>query len=149
MRMSLENLVKERIIGSIRPDKSLALKTFQLSRRDLGVARKVMEEGSSDWAFAIAYNSMLQAGRCLMFLKGYKPMGEFKHVAVVRFLEEAYSNEITARLISILDRMRKKRHTTLYDEPDAISEQEARNAIAWATEFAVKVEDVLKKEGVL
>jgi uncharacterized protein (UPF0332 family) len=147
--MSLEDMLKERLIARIRADKDLAIKTFQIAKRDLEVAKKVLEEESYSWSFAIAYNSMLQAGRALMFSRGFKPAGEHKHVSVVRFLHEVFGNEMTDRMITIFDRMRRKRNSMVYDEPDAISEQEARNAIAWAEEFAGKVENTLKKEGVV
>jgi uncharacterized protein (UPF0332 family) len=145
--MTLEELLKERLISSIRVDKELVAKTFQIARRDLEVAKKVFEEESYSWSFAIAYNSMLQAGRALMFSRGFKPAGEHKHISVVRFLHDALGNELTDRMITIFDRMRKKRHAMVYDEPDVISEQEAKNAIVWAEEFIGKVENILNKEG--
>jgi uncharacterized protein (UPF0332 family) len=147
MKMSLEDLLKERLLSSIRIDNGLVAKTFQIAERDLGVAKKVFEEESYSWSFAIAYNSMLQAGRSLMFSRGFKPSGEHKHVSVLRFLHEVFDNELTDRMITIFDRMRKKRHAMVYDEPDVISEQEAKNAIIWAEEFIQKVETILNKEG--
>ena len=145
--MSLEELLKERLIASIGVDKGLVAKTFQIAKRDLEVAKKVFEEESYSWGFAIAYNSMLQSGRSLMFSRGFKPAGEHKHISVVRFLHEVFGNEMTDRMITIFDRMRKKRHAMVYDEPDVISEQEAANALTWAEEFIQKIENILKKEG--
>ncbi|MDI6903496.1 MAG: hypothetical protein QMC77_07160, partial [Methanocellales archaeon] len=36
------------------------------------------------WALAIAYNAMLQAGRALIFSEGYRPIGRYEHVGVMR-----------------------------------------------------------------
>lgn len=47
-------------------------------------------------------------------------------------------------MISIFNRLREKRHRTIYEEADIISENEARNAITWAEEFIMKVERILK-----
>ncbi|OGI15649.1 hypothetical protein A3K63_04420 [Candidatus Micrarchaeota archaeon RBG_16_49_10] len=145
--MSLERLLKDRIIRKVRIDKELARKTFEIASRDIEVAGKVLEGKSYNWSLAISYNSMLQAGRALMFSRGFKPAGEYKHVAVVKFLHEEFGKDLTDRMIGILDRMRKKRHAAVYDAPDIVSVDEARNALKWAKEFMKKVEAILKNEG--
>ena len=106
--MSLEKLLRDRIIQRIRIDRNLTQKTFSIATRDLETAKSVLEGGSYSWSLAIAYNAMLQAGRALMFSKGFKPAGQYQHVAVVRFLQEIFSKELTERLISILDRIAKR-----------------------------------------
>jgi len=146
--MSLEKLLRDRIIQRIRIDRTLTQKTFSIATRDLETAKSVLEDGSYSWSLAIAYNAMLQAGRALMFSKGFKPAGQYQHVAVVRFLQEIFSKELTERLISILDRIRKKRHTAIYEEPEVVSESEAKNAVLWANEFISQAEKILKKEQV-
>jgi uncharacterized protein (UPF0332 family) len=145
IELSLEKLLKDRVVRKIRIDKNLVQKTFSMAKRDLETAKRVLDDESYSWSLAIAYNSMLQAGRALMFSKGFKPSGEYKHVAVVRFLHEIFGKELTDRLITIFDRVRKKRHKVVYDEPDVISEYEAENAVLWASEFLLKVEDILKR----
>lgn len=69
---------------------------------------------------------MLQAGRALIFLNGFKPT-----IAVIKFVHIVF----TDRMINIFDRLREKRHKVVY----IISEDEARNAIEWAHEFVSKV----------
>ena len=143
--MSLEKLLKDRIIRKIRIDKKLVRRTFEIAKRDLKTAKEVYNNESYSWSLAIAYNAMLQAGRALMFAQGFKPAGEYKHVAVVKFLHETFGREITDRMITIFDRVRKKRHKVIYEEPEIISEYEAKNAILWAGEFIGRVEKILKE----
>ncbi len=40
--------------------------------RDLQTARKLLA-GEDEWAYTIAYNAMLLAGRAVMFSEGYRP----------------------------------------------------------------------------
>ncbi len=141
--MSLEKLLKEGTIQKVTPDKKQALQIFAIARRDITAAKKMLEAESYDWCLAISYNSMLQAGRSLMFLKGYKPASEYKHVAVVEFVHEAFGKELTDRMIDIFDRMRKKRHKILYDIVYKVTQEEAEQAIKWAEEFVQKVKPIL------
>ena len=145
--MSLEALLKERVIRRIRVDEKLVRKTFEIANRDLETAKEVYKHRSYSWSLAIAYNSMLQAGRALMFSRGFKPAGEYKHVAVVKFLHEVFGKELTDRLIMIFDRIRKKRHRVIYEEPDIVSKDEAKNVIKWAGEFLEKVKKILEERG--
>jgi dTDP-4-dehydrorhamnose 3,5-epimerase len=46
-----------------------------------------------------------------MFSKGYRPSGRNQHISVVRFAELFLREEE----VIILDRMRRKRHATIYD----------------------------------
>lgn len=146
MKMSLGKLLRDGLIRKIRVDKSLVRKSFSIAERDLNTAKKVFESGSYGWSLAIAYNSMLQAGRALMFLNGFKPTNRYQHIAVIRFTHIVFGKEITDRMINIFDRLREKRHKVVYEEVDIISEDEARNAIEWACEFVSKVKEILRKK---
>jgi len=42
------------------------------------------------WAHNAAYNAMLQAGRALMFFKGYRPKSAEHHLAVVSFVQAVF-----------------------------------------------------------
>jgi len=141
--MSLEKLLKDRKIEKIERNEELAKKTFALALRDIAVAKKNLEDGNYDWTLAIAYNAMLQAGRALMFSKGYRPAGEYKHVGVLEFLREVFSGELANKMIDTFNRLRKKRHRVVYEETDITSESEAKNAIRFAEEFVNEVKTIL------
>ena len=103
------------------------------------VAKSVLRE-DVDWAFSIAYNAMLQAIRALMFSKGYRPSGRNQHISVVRFAELFLRKED----VIVLDRMRRKRHATIYDTAGTISIREAENAVERAEKLVQGVERMLK-----
>ncbi len=92
-----------------------------------------------DWAYTIAYNAVLQAGRALMFSKGYRPDGANQHISVVKFAGLFLDEQDAV----IFDRMRRKRHSTVYDMAGSISETEAGSAVSHAEVLVRKFEDLL------
>jgi len=71
--MSLEELLRSRTISRIKPNHNLALGAIRRAKRDVDTAKTLIENKKFDWSLAVAYNAMLQAGRALMFEKGYRP----------------------------------------------------------------------------
>jgi len=90
--------------------------------------------GNADWALAIAYNSMLSAGRALMASKGYSPSSEAHHVAVVEYCAAVLPPE-EAGLVSSFNRYRVRRHDVVYGVAESTGKAEAENAIKKAREF--------------
>lgn len=143
--MRVTDLERERLIARLPVDRRKVKDALNLARRDLRVARKILPE-NRDWAFSIAYNSMLQAGRSLMFSKGYRPVGDARHVSVIRFVETCLGRDFR-RVVIAFDRMRRKRHAAVYGAAGAISEVEARNAVERAGSFLSEIKKILAKDG--
>lgn len=137
----IEDLERDGLISRIGPDPNRVKEALALARRDLGVARSLLAS-SSDWAFTVAYNAILQAGRALMFSKGYRPAGSNQHISVVRFCEEFFSRDD----ILWFERMRRKRHQSVYDSAGSVSEREAENAVGKAEEIVRTVESLIAPE---
>lgn len=68
----LDDLEKEGYIKKLSPNPRRVENSLHLAKRDLDVASKMLEEKNYDWAFNIAYNSILQSIRALMFHMGYR-----------------------------------------------------------------------------
>lgn len=143
--MKFRELEREGLIKRLLVDRRRVKDSFELAERDLRTATKILKE-DHDWAFSIAYNSMLQAARALMFSCGYRPSGDAQHVSVVKFIEASLSKEFKEVIIAF-DRMRRKRHLAVYDRTGSVSETDARNAISWAEEFLDKVRKILTTGG--
>ena len=137
--MTLDELEREGYIKRLSVDKKKVEDAFNLAKRDIKVAKSVFGE-DVDWAFSIAYNAMLQAIRALMFSKGYRPSGRNQHISVVRFAERFLRRED----VIVLDRMRRKRHATIYDTAGTISIREAENAVERAEKLVHEIEKMLK-----
>lgn len=142
MRMSYEELLNKGLIKRFKPSPSQVKNRIELAQRDIKSA-KVMMASDRDWAFAMAYNAILQATRALMFAKGFRPgTGEGRHKVAVQFAEitlgEKFHNEIY-----IFDKMRSKRHRVIYDVSGIISQKEAREAFEFAVKFVDRVVELV------
>jgi len=127
----------------IEINRELVKNALSLAKRDLKTAKNVFEDKDYDWCLSIAYNAMLQAGRALMFSKGYRPKGKYKHVAVVEFVRSRFGREFSDITLFIFNKTRKKRHTAVYEQVNIVSEEEAKNAINWAERFVKRVDEIL------
>lgn len=116
--MNYAKLEREGLIKRLPINEKKVRDAFNLAKRDLKTAEKISRE-DSDWAYSIAYNSMLQAARALMFSKGYRPSGKTQHVSVIKFCEASLGKEFSDTIVSF-DRMRRKRHIAVYDKPGSV-----------------------------
>jgi hypothetical protein len=66
----LDELEREGYIRRINTKPEMVEDSLKLAHRDLKVAQEIINT-DADWAFNIAYNSILQVVRALMFKKGY------------------------------------------------------------------------------
>lgn len=139
----IKYLEREGFIKKLAIDEKKVENAFNLAKRDVEFSNQIKSK-NFDWAFAIAYNSMLQAARALMFSYGYRPSSENAHVAVIKFIEVALGEEFNKE-ITTLDRLRRKRHTALYDEVGTISEFEADFAVKTAKKFLEKIRNMLNQ----
>lgn len=115
---------------------------LKVAQRDLVTSGEVLES-AREWAYAIAYNAMLQGGRAFMFQKGYRTRGEGHHLTVIKFLRAGLDPEFE-NTINVMDRMRRKRNRSMYDTTGAISLKEAGEAVETAHDFVDRVCRILK-----
>jgi len=147
--MSSERSSESNKWEKIEVDKGLVKKSLSLAGRDIKTAKNVFEDKDYDWCLAIAYNAMLQAGRALMFAEGYRPKGQYKHVAVIEFAQSRFSKDFAEKMLFVFNKTRKKRHLVVYEQVDVVSEEEARNVLTWAERFVNKTKEILKKSNIL
>jgi uncharacterized protein (UPF0332 family) len=135
----IDDLEREGLIRKLPYDRKKVDDAMIHARRDLATARTIFPS-DRDWAFTIAYNAILQAGRALMFSKGYRPEGANQHISVVKFAELFLDKSDAI----IFDRMRRKRHSSVYDQAGSISETEAESAIRHAEDLIRKIDTILE-----
>ncbi len=138
--MSLAELKKSGKVKSIPIDKEQIRNLIELGKRDLVVAKKIFST-NFDWCFIVAYNSMLQSSRALMFSYGYTTSEEDHHKTVVEFSRAIVGGEMT----DMFDRMRRKRHEVTYDEAGQISEYTAKHALETATKYLDLIEKKIRE----
>jgi len=142
--VKIPDLEKEGLVGRIPIDKKRVEQCMEIARRDLETAQS-LSDNNPDWAFSIAYNSMLQSARALMFSMGYRPLGQAQHISAVRFAEAVLGKK-AKEVVMVMDRMRRKRHRVVYDTSGLISLGEANRAVTNAEKFFRLTENELKKK---
>jgi uncharacterized protein (UPF0332 family) len=134
----IDDIERDGLIKRLPFDRKKVEDAIALAHRDLRTARTILNT-DRDWAYTIAYNAILQAGRALMFSKGYRPDGANQHISVVKFAELFLDKQDAI----IFDRMRRKRHSSVYDMAGSISETEAESAVSHAEVLIRKIEVLL------
>ncbi len=132
--MTLNELERQGYIKRLPIDTRKVRDALALAQRDITTAKNLLER-DSDWAFNIAYNAILQTLRALIFSHGYRPDGSNQHVSVIRFAELFLDKDD----IIVFDRMRRKRHSSVYDTAGTISASEAQMAIKTAEEIYTNI----------
>lgn len=135
----IRDLEREGLIKKLPVDRKKVTDAIALAHRDVKTSR-ILLASDHDWAYTIAYNAILQSGRALMFAHGYRPDGANQHISVVKFAQ-LYLDEKDA---VVFDRMRRKRHSSVYDTAGAISEVEAEFAVDQAEILIHTIEALLK-----
>lgn len=135
----IDDLEREGLIRKLPYDRKKVDDAMIHAHRDLATARTIFP-ADRDWAYTIAYNAVLQSGRALMFSKGYRPDGANQHVSVVKFAELFLDSSDAI----VFDRMRRKRHSSVYDQAGAVSDTEAESAIRHAEDLISRIETILE-----
>jgi uncharacterized protein (UPF0332 family) len=144
MRKTFKKLLDEGLIRRLeKPHPKQARGRLKAARRSL-VASATLTPTDSDWAYSIAYDAALQAGRGLMFQMGYRPTsGEGAHVAVVRFLDEALRETIPQE-VEMMETMRRKRNRAVYDSVGIVSKGELEAAQNVARTIVDTIGDIIE-----
>lgn len=120
---------------------------LQVAQRDLVTAKKNLDE-APDWAYSIAYNSILQASRALVLTEGYRPRGGEQHATVVEFIAEKLGPAYRSQ-VRLFDQMRRKRHRVVYEVAGVVSKAEAEQAISFAKGFIDHIVELITGQGKL
>ncbi len=122
------------------PEKTSA--SLKLAAHYLGRAKGVLKQDFYDVAFLMAYNSMFQAVRALLFSQGIK---ERSHYAAIHFLKQQQNDAELSKLLEIVDDYRMNRHMVQYDGSN-VSQNAALEAVKDAEKFLRLAKNALKRE---
>jgi uncharacterized protein (UPF0332 family) len=82
-----------------------------------------------------AYEAMLKASLGFMFSHGFRARSQpGHHIAIIEFVR-ARIDKKHAALITVFDRLRRKRNLALYDDAGFVSHQEAEQALETARDY--------------
>lgn len=144
--MNLSELLEKRLVEKFSSNESQIKDEMDIAKSDIVSAKKMLDIKEWNWAHNAAYNAMLQAGRALMFSKGYRPRSEEHHLAVISFMQAVYSAKLPPESLQAFDKARKRRNESLYDRSGSISESQSRNLVEKADKFVSKAEEILSRK---
>ena len=82
-----------------------------------------------------AYEAMLKASLGFMFSYGFRARSQLgHHIAIIEFVR-ARIDKRHASLITVFDRLRRKRNTALYDDTGFVSHHDAEQALEIARQY--------------
>jgi ADP-ribose pyrophosphatase YjhB (NUDIX family) len=117
-----------------RVDAAQINRFLKSSEKKLKSARQVLaidEEAS----LQLAYEAILKASIGFMLSYGYRARSQpGHHVTIIEFVR-AHIDGKHAALLTIADRLRRKRNMVLYDEAGFVSRQDAEHALEAAREY--------------
>lgn len=142
--MTYEKLLEDRIIEPVKVPQDEIAYLLGVARRDIKLAEN-LKSSSLDWAFAIAYNSILQLSIAYMNFLGYRPRSGAKHVNTFKFMEKAVSEE-EKPMVRRMQQLRRKRNLTIYERAGLVTEKEAREIVEFAVRYYKDIESKLPKE---
>lgn len=82
-----------------------------------------------------AYEAMLKASLGFMFSYGFRARSQLgHHIAIIEFVR-ARIDKKQASLITVFDRLRRKRNAALYDDTGFVSHHDAEQALVSASQY--------------
>lgn len=142
--MNLSDLLSKGLVEKFQSDPEQIKKEMDIAKNDISSAKNMLTIREWGWAHNVAYNAMLQAGRALMFSKGYRPKSSEHHVAVVSFMEAVYSAKFSSEVLQSFGKARLRRSESMYDRAGSISEKQGRNLVDKAEILVKKTQEILK-----
>lgn len=144
MKVNYEKFLKNKFIKRQRPNFRQIEHQLIRSLKDLKTAESNLKIDLT-WVFAIAYHSMIRAGKALMYSKGYLPTAKRSHKTIVEFTKLALGDEYHG-LVSRFNRMRRRRHDFIYDSKNNITYHEAKSSLEAAKKLINKIIVLVKQE---
>ncbi|MDP2234544.1 MAG: hypothetical protein Q8K89_12970, partial [Actinomycetota bacterium] len=141
--MTFDELERDRSIERALVGPAEMAELLRLARRDVRTAAALIES-DLDWAFAVAYNGVLQSSVAYMASRGYRPRSSGKHFNTFRFMIVALPDE--SEMIGRLQRLRKKRNSTVYEHVGLVGESEARDIIDFAARYIDMMTELMPPE---
>lgn len=140
-RMSSEfrNLLRERKLLRIVPNRKMVLKEIEGAQTDLKDAKDSFEQKKFKWATIQGYYSMFHSARALLYHKGFR---EKSHYALSIAIRELFVNELGRDLINQFEDGMELRQAADYGLK--FSEAGATETIEGAEKFLKKAKDILK-----
>ncbi len=138
-KLKLEGKLRDEKVGFIQIEGLL-----QDALKDIQEAKLVIEIGERS-PFILAYQSMLKAGRALLFLYGYRPADGAQHKTGIQVCEAILGKQFKS-LAEQFESMRRKRNELTYEYGGLLSHSEVVQALQDAQEWIGAISQKVKEK---
>jgi len=107
---------------------------LQSAEKKLASAHKILAF-DEEACLQQAYETMLKASLGFMFSHGFRARSQPGHHIVIIDFVQARIDKKHARLLTVFDRLRRKRNMALYDDTGFVSHHEAEQALEAARNY--------------
>lgn len=125
----------------------MQIERFLLSaEKKLAAAKKILDL-DEEACLEQSYEAMLKASLGFMFSHGFRArMQPGHHIAIIEFVRSRIDKK-HALLVSVLDRLRRKRNLALYSDTGFVSQQDAKAALQAARDYldAIRTDIMARK----
>ncbi len=142
--MNYEEFIRNKLIKRQEPNFQQISRQLERALKDLKAAQANLKIDLT-WTLAIAYHSMIRAGKALMYAKGYLPSTIRTHKTIVELTNLILGDDYHA-LVSKLNRMRRRRHDFIYDSKNHTTLGEANSAIQAAKKLINRIITLVREE---
>lgn len=133
----LQDYLKRKLIKRQRPNFKQIKQQLEGAEHDLKIFNTVIKEDHG-WASVMAYQSMLRAGRALMFAHGFLPIDGQQHKTVVEITGKLL-NPVFETIIKQFDRLRKNRNIFFYYSINLSNKTETEIAVKTARKLLAEI----------
>jgi len=140
--VSLQNWLAQGWIQKHKSSREEIRNLLAVADRDLANAR--IAQLSAEWRLMIAYNGALQSANAAIAASGFRVSTKVSHH---RYLIESllFTVQVDTKFVNQLDRFRKKRNISAYEQSETVSDHEAAEMIKLAGELRSLVQAWLAK----
>lgn len=133
-----------KFIKKTSPDFEQIFNWLNQAEKDLLLAQKLLSLDPK-WSLTIAYQSMLRAGRALMFLSGCLPSAYRQHKTVVEYAAKKLGSKFLS-VTNQFERLRRKRHDFFYGHLVGISRSEVEQSLKTGKILLQQVKSLARKK---
>jgi len=143
--MSWKELLKDNSLQKKKISFREVDKILDKAQESLKAAEILIKKDLPESSFKQAYDSMLLAGRALIFFLGYRPRVVGSHAITVKFCQ-LYLGVNFKVLTEKFKKMKQKRNYLIYEAGLTISPTESQNAIRNAKQFLKTIEEKIREQ---
>lgn len=146
--MNLQDLLDKNLIEPFVSSSSQIKQKISLAEADMEAAKDTINNKNSrsvEWAYAQAYNVILQTGTALIYSRGHRPKKSTgsHHWAVELYLKSEFKDLIHRNVLTAFGNARQNRNEAVYDQVGLIGKTDAEGLIKDAESFLITAKTIL------